>query len=1805
MLVRRHNFRLRQLANIAQFDEETFEQLFRAMNTKRLIGFLGSGVSAAYGAMSWKNFVDRVRDEALLRLDRAERLKRPEYFAEICALKAQIKELRNNESRHAENTVALLEFYRLAFELSEEVMAAEGEASDLTSGFHDFIASLFISDRTYASDLLADRLWRFAKVLFLHKVNTSETPKSLQSPPKLVQSIVEAMRRAPLHSDTETNPARIGVDFNKVYSRKTLKRLKRQVIALEHPSREGERAEFSRQKENVLSFLNKLIDGPPDGKKPDHDLFPVDRRSAVSIAFPICGVFLGTFASAAFAKKVWMTLEAYIIRNCRAETPMRVAAETASRTLNASSTAGDLRPADDPIAALQEELGLWRYLTTNYDREIERLLEHLNHARGTLLTRDDVRPPKLPIYQETDASFSSRGYLGELSRSDTQTATSLASLLNLASAENKAGTLVYHLHGRADAPGSIVASEGDYQGVYLADGSRSASLRAAQEVVFSGNPILFVGLGLREEDLQRPLREFVSQNPAVGRDLFALMPADRPKPERLAMKVENYVRYGVRTIFYGEELLEDDAIGRDHAVGRLSVSLNDRCTQIDRLLEQTKKARDGSGDDGREPRRRGLFEDLAKAWRDESDTIFADELLHRSKIDPFVWDACADLFENVAQAKRADVLVESIASTEIMNAAIDYLEQLKTRVISATLVRALTELAERRAQWWTNVFEYQEERKTSELVEIKKPDNGTLKIYTRHPLIVHGRLPQSARRSARSFVNSLSSGEAPKFGCRVFLCESEIGTGKASHFFAIEREILRRAQGLPFEDNVEAAADSEHELTNTLAYSHVLFLNLGHSLEFSSSIIAVGNILKLLYLDETTHGDDKRKDEDKKLRVLRDEIGHLAFVEQLLGRLRKHKPTISRALILVGGFDRLVTGAGRYRNQEVRSFAQTLARACGEEIPLDVVFISRRVSHYPHLFEQEYAVKVDPSQPGIQEVTDNLKSIIKDKKYGIRKIDGRVNVRARALPDTEPYDGTKTVDRVFSALKDDQGRDPRPLVLKLPKLTQAPDINDGRFDNPEWKELAGRLEGSFYLWTIAKHAFGFIANDDGSAAERWATSLYQSIATASKESIGPRVVEAVLTVYGLTVGRTWKHELDRKSRLDFIILQHLTYFGYPVEGKVLLRAPNIRRYLAHLVRLESGKKKGTQETDDFDVHDLAGDAVLANSKRQKDASEDPRDGLRTALLRSELEDALNRLIRRSLISVVDRKRDDQTGEPAAKKRERYSPLWLQAAIHTESDELITSLASLRQGCRFALHPHLRRYILGNTAITTPLDDYTNTFVFTLHAKQPTDVCLLTPEYQAMADELVGSLVQAWRTFSVKEDKVPEKLRLALTAKLKEQARQEKPQKEDLYFWRARNVAGLLARASADMPDCFRAAYGLLRQIRPFSVLARMQSDGLYAPQDKSIYEHTDDRLRDLIRGVNSCDQARKLVASLNDVDMEALDPTLNTFGPVDNPSPPLFPHELAWLWNERGVLALAQGRLYDAIPYFNHARFLLRKHEGSAGRSTTIRLDINLAAAWIERGEMRRAVETLKESEARLQRIFLKTSPPEMMSEYLSTLPICRGYRGLASHLNGDRETAEELYTSAIHDLRRLESMRAVGIFLRHRADLHLQSGMLEKARMDLFDARQAAEGFQQLDLLNQVYLSEAKYEIARWQAGECNRRDDVIDQKIRLAKEYGSAMGLYRLGCDAVSLEALHRRYKSDFANARDAAALALAIATRHGMTLRRLGAKSILGSVLCDLDDTAAGQDLLKSAREAAQNYGYNRLVKTAHEEFTSQSV
>lgn len=195
---------------------------------------------------------------------------------------------------------------------------------------------------------------------------------------------------------------------------------------------------------------------------------------------------------------------------------------------------GELPPLDAQPHRALAELPIRRFVTTNYDRELElALAEHGGVAYEDFGIGEAEPDP-------------------ERSRSFTQEERDCDFLARFCVARPRSRPLVFHCHGRYDRPKSIIATEEDYQRWYLAGSEGLGShFRQLIDLLFGSSSLLFVGYGMGDEDLLHPLRALGATEPEQKphRPLFALVPEEEPGADWHRHEVL-FERYGLHVIPY-------------------------------------------------------------------------------------------------------------------------------------------------------------------------------------------------------------------------------------------------------------------------------------------------------------------------------------------------------------------------------------------------------------------------------------------------------------------------------------------------------------------------------------------------------------------------------------------------------------------------------------------------------------------------------------------------------------------------------------------------------------------------------------------------------------------------------------------------------------------------------------------------------------------------------------------------------------------------------------------------------------------------------------------------------------------------------------------------------------------------------------------------------------------------------------------------------------------------------------------------------------------------------------------------------
>ncbi len=258
----------------------------------------------------------------------------------------------------------------------------------------------------------------------------------------------------------------------------------------------------------------------------------------------------------------------FLIGACRSALEQNDLAKVYKRFIKKHFAAGIRQPAQDPFEVLLR-LPILRFVTTNYDCEIEQALVKYRSAC----------PVALGIQHDLEL----KARLGRASFTQLNGSERLVRF-SLADVDNQEAE-VFHCHGRHDDLKSIVASELDYQNLYLE--SRAGGPLAFQQLIgllLGSNPLLFIGYGLGDEDLLRPLRQLGLLDPAqkTSRPIFALFPCAVGEAEKVARykHAAFQERFGLHVLSYPRRDPDDP-----------TPDLYDKLQRIERSLRREHRGR--------------------------------------------------------------------------------------------------------------------------------------------------------------------------------------------------------------------------------------------------------------------------------------------------------------------------------------------------------------------------------------------------------------------------------------------------------------------------------------------------------------------------------------------------------------------------------------------------------------------------------------------------------------------------------------------------------------------------------------------------------------------------------------------------------------------------------------------------------------------------------------------------------------------------------------------------------------------------------------------------------------------------------------------------------------------------------------------------------------------------------------------------------------------------------------------------------------------------------------------------------------
>ena len=463
--------------------------LSRALNTGAAVAFMGAGVSMAYGRISWKNLVTELQRDALAALQELEP-DEAKQRTELPRLYTLRKNLENLKfDERPPGGDLRSDRYPTVFQLCAEL--SQGVEKEKENRAHREVAQ---TDKDDLFDAGVKQRTRDGHFHSIHLLTQYLTPKALRE--DLLQRFNEKVYATGTISRKEMFRL---IDLTEWLTSKPLGKYK---LSNDHRELQDIIKKFFENELNINSYILPLQLKP-------------SLRFLVSAACCNSGVD--------WSEKIAKLVTNYLEYGRH---------ERRAGSLRSSGTQGST----DVIDTLRTKLQIRRFMTTNYDLEAERLIYDLDFHPGTT---------ERGITRSTDP-------LHRIARDFVVIREAPASLVDFATREGGFTLDVAHLHGRALPGEHIVAAETQYQDFYLRDDGHRDLLDQAIKLAFRSNLLLFIGNGMGEDDILRPLRHFMSEDrgptqpPAV-----ALLPDLWGDEFVLEEKVSLLRRYGVYTIHWG------------------------------------------------------------------------------------------------------------------------------------------------------------------------------------------------------------------------------------------------------------------------------------------------------------------------------------------------------------------------------------------------------------------------------------------------------------------------------------------------------------------------------------------------------------------------------------------------------------------------------------------------------------------------------------------------------------------------------------------------------------------------------------------------------------------------------------------------------------------------------------------------------------------------------------------------------------------------------------------------------------------------------------------------------------------------------------------------------------------------------------------------------------------------------------------------------------------------------------------------------------------------------------------------------
>ncbi|HWA62360.1 MAG TPA: SIR2 family protein [Caulobacteraceae bacterium] len=313
-----------------------------------------------------------------------------------------------------------------------------------------------------------------------------------------------------------------------------------------------------------------------------------------------------------------------------------------------------------------------------------------------------------------------------------------------------------------------------------------------------------------------------------------------------------------------------------------------------------------------------------------------------------------------------------------------------------------------------------------------------------------------------------------------------------------------------------------------------------------------------------------------------------------------------------------------------------------------------------------------------------------------------------------------------------------------------------------------------------------------------------------------------------------------------------------------------------------------------------------------------------------------------------------------------------------------------------------------------------------------------------------------------------------------------------------------------------------------------------------------------------------------------------TFRKLYGRGEPFHADELVWLHNERGVVCLAMGDLYEAKAAFERAfRVNQAQVEFDDRAHNWRRIRLNQLVVEVEMGDIgltRRMAEEI---------IAVSKKNKALLESRLATA-IATGFLAWCSHLQGEFDRAQRFYKTAISGLKDLEETRAQAFFERLRVDALEPAKNHEAGRSPIQKALDLAQSTRQMDLVYRIQISLAS---AYFFGPESTPRDrQRANRLLDEALQYALQADVHRVRCEASMTIARIRHATGDYEGSLRFASDALMVATRYGMELRKIALRTDIARTMAARGHPVTAQKLAQTAVRAASRQRFQTALDRA---------